>query len=240
MFLLCNKLPTIPSNDGGTWRRIRLVPFEMKFVDNPIEDYERQIDRGLEDVLRLTCKEEFLSMLIERYAIYKSEGLKVPPKVMLSTENYQSNSDIFLDYINECIEFTDDLKDRLDFQDLVADMQYWMKNVKFDKRVEKIFQRGDFKSDLEEKLGRLDSTGSYWRRYVLRSAMKNSGKIIMDEDNIDMKGNEFNDIDENEDEERKTLVIKLSTYEKIRQSKIKRKKSSKKIEQIQDDILISA
>lgn len=236
MFLLCNKLPTIPSNDGGTWRRIRLVPFEMKFVDNPIEDYERQIDRGLEDVLRLTCKEEFISMLIERYAIYKSEGLKVPPKVMLSTENYQSNSDIFLDYINECIEFTDDLKDRLEFQDLVADMQYWMKNVKFDKRVEKIFQRGDFKSDLEEKLGRLDSTGSYWRRYVLRSAMKNSGKIIMDEENIDMKGNEFDD----EDEERKTLVIKLSTYEKIRQSKIKRKKSSKKVEEIQDGILISA
>jgi hypothetical protein len=111
-----------------------------------------------------------------------------------------------------------------------------MKNVKFDKRVEKIFQRGDFKSDLEEKLGRLDSTGSYWRRYVLRSAMKNSGKIIMDEDNIDMKGNEFDD----EDEERKTLVIKLSTYEKIRQSKIKRKKSSKKVEEIQDGILISA
>jgi P4 family phage/plasmid primase-like protien len=238
MFLLCNKLPTIPSNDGGTWRRIRLVPFEMKFVDNPIEDYERQIDRGLEDLLRLTCREEFLSMLIERYAIYKTEGLKVPPKVMLSTENYQSNSDIFLDYINECIEFTDDLKDRLDFQDLVADMQYWMKNVKFDKRVEKIFQRGDFKSDLEEKLGRLDSTGSYWRRYVLRSAMKNSGKIIMDEDNIDMKGNELNDMDD--DEERKTLVIKLSTYEKIRQSKIKRKKTSKKVEEIQDGILISS
>jgi phage/plasmid-associated DNA primase len=139
MFLLCNKLPTIPSNDGGTWRRIRLVPFEMKFVDNPIEDYERQIDRGLEDVLRLTCKEEFMSMLIERYAVYKVEGLKVPPKVMLSTENYQSNSDVFLDYINECIEFTDDVKDRLDFQDLVGDMQYWMKNVKFDKRAEKIF-----------------------------------------------------------------------------------------------------
>ncbi len=228
MFLLCNKLPTIPSNDGGTWRRIRLVPFEMKFVDNPIEDYERQIDRGLEDVLRLTCKEEFMSMLIERYATYKTEGLKVPPKVMLSTENYQSNSDVFLDYINECIEFTDDVKDRLDFQDLVGDMQYWMKNVKFDKRAEKIFQRGDFKSELEEKLGRLDPTGSYWKRYVLKSALRKAGKILMDEEEIDMKGNEEDD----DDESKKTLVIKLSTYEKIRQSKIRRKKDRKANQQI--------
>jgi P4 family phage/plasmid primase-like protien len=235
MFLLCNKLPAIPSNDGGTWRRIRLVPFEMKFVDNPIEDYERQIDRGLEDLLRLTCREEFLSMLIERYAIYKVEGLQVPPKVMLSTETYQSNSDVFLDYINECIEFTDDTKDKLGFQDLVADMQYWMKNVKFDKRVEKIFQRGDFKSELEEKLGRLDSTGSYWKRYVLKSALKKAGKIIMDEDNIDMKANEI--ADDEDDEDKKTLIIKLSTYEKIRQSKIKRKRASKKVTELQDDLI---
>lgn len=230
MFLLCNKLPTIPSNDGGTWRRIRLVPFEMKFVDNPIEDYERHIDRGLEDVLRLTCKEEFLSMLIERYAIYKSEGLKVPPKVMISTEMYQSNSDIILDYINECIEFTDETKDRLDFQDLVGDMQYWLKNVKFDKRAEKIFQRGDFKSELEEKLGRLDSTGSYWRRYVLRSVLKKEGKIQMDEENIDMKGVIQDEYDE--DEDKKTLIIKLSTYDKIRESRIKRKKTKKEHNEI--------
>lgn len=234
MFLLCNKLPTIPSNDGGTWRRIRLVPFEMKFVDNPIEDYERLIDRNLEEILK-NCKEEFMSLLIERYKVYNTEGLKVPPKVMLSTETYQSNSDIILDYINECIEFTDDIKDKLDFQDLVADMQYWMKNVKFDKRVEKIFQRGDFKTELEEKLGKLDSSGTYWKRFVLKSTLKKAGKIIMDEDNIDMKGN---DLEDDEDESKKTLVIKLSTYDKIRQSKIKRKKTTKKTITSADDMSV--
>jgi P4 family phage/plasmid primase-like protien len=211
MFLLCNKLPTIPSNDGGTWRRIRLVPFDMKFVDNPIEDYEKQIDRGLEDVLKI-CKEEFISMLIERYKIYKLQGLQVPDKVMISTDKYQSNSDVYLDYINDCIDFTDDPKDKLDFQDLIADMQYWMKNVKFDKRADKIFQRGDFKFELEEKLGKLVNS-SYWKRYVLKSAQKKNNKIIIDEDDLN--------IDESEEE--KPIKNNISTYEKIRQSKIKKK-----------------
>lgn len=214
MFLLCNKLPTIPSNDGGTWRRIRLLPFDMKFVDNPIEDYERQIDRGLEDVLK-TCKEEFIAMLIERYKIYKLEGLKVPDKVMLSTDKYQSNSDIFLDYINDCVEFTDEPKDKLDFQDVIADMQYWMKNIKFDKRGDKIFQRGDFKFELEEKLGKLVNA-SYWKRYLLKSAIKKNNKILMDEDNFDID-------DDDDEEESKIITIKVSTCEKIRQSKIKKK-----------------
>ena len=184
MFLLCNKLPTVNSNDGGTWRRIRLLPFDMKFVDNPIEDYEKQIDRGLEDVLKV-CKEEFISMLIERYKIYKADGLKVPDKVMVSTDKYQSNSDVFLDYINDCIEFTDEPKDKLDFQDVIADMQYWMKNIKFDKRGDKIFQRGDFKYELEEKLGKLVNA-SYWKRFVLKSTIKKNIKIQMDEDNFDI------------------------------------------------------
>ena len=217
MFLLCNKLPTIPSNDGGTWRRIRLLPFDMKFTDNPIEDYERQIDRGLEDVLK-TCKEEFMSMLIERYKVYKLEGLKVPDKVMLSTDKYQSNSDVFLDYINDCIEFTDEPKDKLDFQDVIADMQYWMKNIKFDKRGDKIFQRGDFKFELEEKLGKLVNA-SYWKRFLLKSAVKKNNKIQMDEDNFEID----NDDDENES---KVITINISTYDKIRQSKIKKKQNS--------------
>lgn len=216
MFLLCNKLPTIPSNDGGTWRRINLVPFEMKFVDNPIEDYERQIDRGLEDILK-ECKEEFISMLIERYKIYKMEGLKVPKKVMISTDKYQTNSDIFLDYINDAVEFTDDPKDKLDFQDVIADMQYWMKNVKFDKRADKIFQRGDFKFELEEKLGKLIN-GSFWKRYLLKSTLRKNNKIdIIEDDN-------FVDFDNIEDDE--VIVTNISTYEKIRQSKIKKKNNS--------------
>jgi hypothetical protein len=47
----------------------------------------------------------------------------------------------------------------------------------------------------------------------------------MDEEEIDMNANQ--DDDNYDDEDKKTLVIKLSTYEKIRQSKIRRKRDKK-------------
>ena len=33
LFMLCNRLPPIHTNDRGTWRRVIAVPFESKFVD---------------------------------------------------------------------------------------------------------------------------------------------------------------------------------------------------------------
>ena len=60
----------------------------------------------------------------------------------------------------------------------------------------------------------------------------------MDEDEFDIKTNDL--VNEFDDEEDKTLVIKLSTYEKIRQSKIKRKKASKKNIEIQSGLIAIA
>ena len=53
--LTCNKLPVIPSNDGGTWRRLRVVPWEMKFVDNPKEPHERKKDRRKNIIKKEKC-----------------------------------------------------------------------------------------------------------------------------------------------------------------------------------------
>ena len=35
LLVACNHLPNIPSDDGGTWRRIRVIDFGIKFTSNP-------------------------------------------------------------------------------------------------------------------------------------------------------------------------------------------------------------
>lgn len=203
MFMLCNKLPRIHSNDGGTWRRIRRVPFEMKYVDNPMEEYERLIDRGLEDVLT-KCKEEFIYMLVERYKIYKINGLLVPSKVMLSTQKYQSNSDMYLEYINECLEFTGDVKHKVEFNELIQDFQFWLKGARANT---KVVDKNDIKTEIEEKIGKCKN-GGIWRCFKLKSHDKRTERIL-DCDNA-------NDDSDVEDEK-----YELTTYEKFKKSKMK-------------------
>ena len=38
MFILANILPKLTSVDGGTTRRLRNIPFESKFVDDPSDE----------------------------------------------------------------------------------------------------------------------------------------------------------------------------------------------------------
>ena len=38
LVLCCNKLPKLPPDDGGTWRRVRVIHFGSRFVDNPNPD----------------------------------------------------------------------------------------------------------------------------------------------------------------------------------------------------------
>jgi P4 family phage/plasmid primase-like protien len=48
MVLTCNNLPYIPATDNGTWRRLRVVPFESEFVDeNPTGERQFAKDEEL-------------------------------------------------------------------------------------------------------------------------------------------------------------------------------------------------
>lgn len=100
--LACNKLPDIPSADGGTWRRIRVVPFETKFVDNPTEPNHEQKINNIDDLID-EWKSAVLSILIQKYKKYIKSGIYEPNKVLLHTKEYEKNSDIYMEYINEHI-----------------------------------------------------------------------------------------------------------------------------------------
>ena len=160
--LTCNKMPRINSNDGGTWRRMRVIPFELKFVDNPTQKHHRKIDRTIEDKLEIWA-EYFIRYLVEIYKTYRVEGLTAPPKVCKYTDDYQKKSDLFQQFIKERLEKTKSKKDFVSLNDMYDEFKAWFKESHTDKRCA---NKNDFREEIEEKIG-LENKGG-WRYYKFK------------------------------------------------------------------------
>ena len=150
LILTCNNLPDIPANDGGTWRRLRVVEFEMKFVDNPDPNDPKQKKKNPYfkndfDVL----KESLMSLLIYRFNHYKKHGLKEPNKVTLYTSDYQRNSDIYLEYIVEKLVRTNSKQDLIKLSQLYDMFKVWYKRYY---NVQTNITQKEFKTNILVKL----------------------------------------------------------------------------------------
>lgn len=98
--LVCNELPEVPPHDGGVWRRLEIVEFTSKFVDNPVAENEFKKDPELSNKLKV-WGETFMSMLIYYYKIYKQEGVIPPKEVTKYTDEFQKDCDTYSDFITE-------------------------------------------------------------------------------------------------------------------------------------------
>ena len=103
-FLTCNQLPIVPSNDEGTWRRLRVIEFNSRFIDNPIRENEFKINTNLKQEVQ-TWTSSFISYLIHIYETqYKDINyLKEPTEVMAKTNEYKLENDCYTEYVNENI-----------------------------------------------------------------------------------------------------------------------------------------
>ena len=101
IFMACNRMPPIHSMDGGTWRRIRVIPFDSRFV-NPSEtpvDLTNHIyprDDMMDEKLK-QWRIPFFSLLVHYYETrYCPNGVKkIPEVVMQASNNYKNSHDSF-------------------------------------------------------------------------------------------------------------------------------------------------
>jgi len=100
IFMSCNRMPPVHSMDGGTWRRIRVIPFDSRFVDPnefpvDVENHVYARDDMMDEKL-LSWRVPFFSLLVHLYETRYCVGrIKVPPVVMQACENYKGNFDSF-------------------------------------------------------------------------------------------------------------------------------------------------
>jgi P4 family phage/plasmid primase-like protien len=150
MLLLCNQLPDVPGNDGGTWRRIRVVEFTSKFVDCPSPDDENefQIDYDLGEKMQ-DWREHFMSLLIHYYNKYKTEGITEPAEVMNCTTDYKLQNDHLQVFLDSCIQEKKGAFASMD--DMHNEMKRW---IRADEVPMKNYSKAELQRILNGKIGK--------------------------------------------------------------------------------------
>lgn len=127
MILTCNHLPNVPSDDGGTWRRIRVVEFTSKFTENPDPNNPNEflIDTELATKFE-DWKEHFMALLIKYYKNYKINGMYEPQEVLKCTKEYQKTNDNCMEFLEQEVEKSD--RGFVTVNDLYSKYGYWLKD----------------------------------------------------------------------------------------------------------------
>lgn len=137
--LTCNELPNIPSDDGGTWRRLLVSPWETEFVDldkngnhrkthKTLYPNQKPKDYELQDKMDKYYPELMYLLLTKYYPAYKKEGLEEPAKVRQYTDQYRKDSDVIHEYVQERLDKTDNHDDYESIGGLYTDFRSWFNN----------------------------------------------------------------------------------------------------------------
>jgi putative DNA primase/helicase len=101
--LLTNAKPQASAEDYALWRRICLIPFNTRFVDDPKESHEKLIDRFLDDKLAAEA-EGILVWMVQGCLEWQQDGLQPPAAVTQATDDYRADEDVLQQFIDDaCI-----------------------------------------------------------------------------------------------------------------------------------------
>ncbi len=169
IFFATNHKPNISGTDKGIWRRIITIPFEKV-----ISAKER--DPKLDEKL-VGEYEGILNWAIEGFRIWQAQGLGRPDKVTAATNEYQEESDLIGNYLDERCVTGPDLKVQSSL--ILKDAQQWAKDngLRYINRNEFIdyMKRHDFRKDKLTSGG--DRGNMYWFGVGLKaSENQNSGE----------------------------------------------------------------
>ncbi|GAX04579.1 phage primase [Secundilactobacillus pentosiphilus] len=94
LWLATNHKPIIRGTDDGIWRRLMLIPFNVKIPDN-------RVDKDLKYKLQ---REEvgILNWMVEGALKWQHEGLVPPQSVRQASNDYRNEMDVTAEFIEEC------------------------------------------------------------------------------------------------------------------------------------------
>jgi P4 family phage/plasmid primase-like protien len=168
-FLICNDLPIVKSHDGGTWRRIVVISFDSKFVDDPSKFSDLKnvflIDRNIEAKMN-NWKSAFMYMLIHKYYKgYKDNNSNIiaPDCVRAFTDKFKDENDTLQPFIEANISLTGQQTDSIKLKQLYNRVQMWYREHHVG---EKEPTQSAIKKYFETKYGAYDAKGWIGKKLV--------------------------------------------------------------------------
>ena len=105
MTIICNELPVLKQADQAVWNRVKVIPFESKFVENAPDTWEEQVkEKRFPMVKKFNCQKLLSPLawyLLEHRKIPKTNW--VPDKVKACNEQYARANDRIRAFADEKI-----------------------------------------------------------------------------------------------------------------------------------------
>lgn len=126
LVVTCNTLMGVKSNDHGTWRRIRAVPFMSLFTEKPVDGdkdkpYQFLLDKHIDEKFD-EWKEVFAAMLVQR--AFLTGGVVNDCDIVLAKSNeYRQSQDYISEFIRDRI--ARDVNGRIKKMELNNEFSMW-------------------------------------------------------------------------------------------------------------------
>jgi P4 family phage/plasmid primase-like protien len=102
--LICNDIPDCDDIDNAFSKRLRCINFPTEFVAEPVKEYQKKINVNINQNFDF-WKLDFMLLLIDYYKKYKQTlELKPTNNILKWTDQYKEDTDLYLQYLNECTE----------------------------------------------------------------------------------------------------------------------------------------
>jgi len=162
MVMTCNDLPEVSSDDGGTWRRIRVIEFTSRFSDNPdpSKSNEFKADPELTEKFNVWA-DTFISMLIDHHKHTDFANIPEPVEVTSSTNKYRSVNDSIGQFVAEHMVKDESSTERVLITRIYGQFKTWA-NQTLNKN-KKIPDRNQFLAYMEAQFGKYPSDNRGWR-----------------------------------------------------------------------------
>jgi len=100
LILMTNNRPKVPTEDTAIWDRIHLIPFNIRFVDDPHGPNERRADHDLFDKLKAESS-GILAWLVKGCLDWQRTGLLPPDIVKAANVEYRQDEDEIRQFLDE-------------------------------------------------------------------------------------------------------------------------------------------